>query len=197
MNAVIQALTRGDLAILPTETVYGLAARADDPTAIEKIYATKGRGFDKPLALCVTGMEQAKHFGEFSPLAETLAQTFWPGPLSIIVPAKPDFPLDRRLMSVSPAGHNTISFRCPQAEWLSHLPFPIVLTSANRSGDADSLTLASAQDALGSDITALGADAPVGGQASTIIAIEGQCATLLRHGSLNAESFARFKIDWI
>ena len=78
-SEVMDKVNAGGVCVLPTETVYGIACRADNAEAVERIYAIKGRGFDKPLAVCVSDLEMAKALAEFDPLASRLAAEFWPG----------------------------------------------------------------------------------------------------------------------
>jgi len=103
------ALDAGEVVILPTETVYGLAARADMADAVSKIYDIKGRDFDKPLAVCV------------------------PGSLTLVLNVKDGTALDPRVTSNS-SGVATIALRCPDADWRADISDPLALTSANRSG---------------------------------------------------------------
>ena len=93
MTACAQSLTldkildMGTLVLLPTETVWGVAARALDNAAIDKLYAAKGREFSKPLAVCVKSLAHAQSFGKFDETSKRLAQRHWPGPLTLVVPA--------------------------------------------------------------------------------------------------------------
>jgi L-threonylcarbamoyladenylate synthase len=103
-----QALVDGALVAFPTETVYGLGARADDDVAVAKIFAAKGRPADHPLIVHVADAAAAHHFAaSVSPLAARLMAGFWPGPLTVIVP--------RTLGQGAAAagGHETIALRCP------------------------------------------------------------------------------------
>ena len=88
LDKINAALNNGGVALLPTETVFGLACRAMNQNAVDKIYAIKGREFDKPLAVCVHSLEQAEDLGTFNPLARKIAHEYWPGPITIIVKAK-------------------------------------------------------------------------------------------------------------
>src|SRR6185295_1541177 len=84
-------LANGELVAFATETVYGLGARADDDAAVAKIFAAKGRPADHPLIVHVLDAADAERFaGELAPLAMRLVAAFWPGPLTIIVPRRPD-----------------------------------------------------------------------------------------------------------
>jgi L-threonylcarbamoyladenylate synthase len=80
------ALRRGELVIMPTETVYGLAADAADPAAIAALFEAKGRPRFNPLIAHVTGLAAAERFVAFDARARRLAEAFWPGPLTLVVP---------------------------------------------------------------------------------------------------------------
>ncbi|MEE9347940.1 MAG: L-threonylcarbamoyladenylate synthase [Robiginitomaculum sp.] len=192
--SLMQVLAGGGVAIAPTETVYGLCARADKPAAISRLYVLKGRGGDKPLALCVAGLPMARLYGTFSPLAGQLAEAFWPGPLTLVVPAVNPRALDKRLYNGA-----TIALRCPDIDWAKSLTAPLALTSANRAGAPDSLTATAAKAALGAVDAILEDDEAINPRAkpSTIIAIQGgNRARILRAGALGAKNFAAFNIDW-
>ena len=110
-DAIEQAARRivaGGLVALPTETVYGLGARADDAEAVGRIFAAKGRPSDHPLIVHVPNGAAALHFAAaFPPVAQRLCAAFWPGPLTVIVPRDPD------TAGAAAGGHDTIGLRCP------------------------------------------------------------------------------------
>lgn len=110
-DAIAQAAQRladGGLLALPTETVYGLGARADDDAAVARIFAAKGRPSDHPLIVHVPNTEAALHFVRaFPPVAQRLARAFWPGPLTVIVPRQSG------VATAAAGGHDTIGLRCP------------------------------------------------------------------------------------
>ena len=89
LAAVAATLQAGDLAALPTETVYGLAADATNPEAVLKIYESKGRPRFNPLIIHVPDLATAQLYGQFNPQAMQLAESFWPGPLTLVVPYNP------------------------------------------------------------------------------------------------------------
>lgn len=196
----MDALSHGGLAILPTETVYGLAARADIKASIDRIYTVKGRDFDKPLALCVENLDMAETYGFMSGLAAELAQEFWPGPLSLIVKARRS-KLDPRLYGKDKHGRKTISLRCPQADWRTSINgLPLALTSANPSGLKAPLNIDDAIAYIGDGVDAIAKGPPCAiGVSSTILAIHGREATVLRQGSVKPEDLVAFNIqgqDW-
>lgn len=127
-------IRRGGLLAVPTETVYGLAANGFDGAAVEKIFAVKGRPENKPLSLMVSGKEAIDELCEDVPeAAYMLADCFWPGPLTIILKAKPGIP------DIVRAGGETIGLRCPDhpktLELLRELRLPLAAPSANPSGE--------------------------------------------------------------
>ncbi|HEY5322630.1 MAG TPA: Sua5/YciO/YrdC/YwlC family protein, partial [Caldimonas sp.] len=100
-------LAAGELVAFPTETVYGLGARADDDAAVAKIFALKGRPTGHPLIVHVADRLEAARFGVISPLAERLVDAFWPGPVTVVVRRLPG------AAEAAAAGQATIGLRCP------------------------------------------------------------------------------------
>lgn len=90
LDEAVRVLRAGGLVAFPTETVYGLGADAANPAAVARIFAAKGRPADHPLIVHVASAESARDWAAtFPPLARTLADAFWPGPLTLILPAPP------------------------------------------------------------------------------------------------------------
>ncbi len=101
-------LARGELVALPTETVYGLGARADDDAAVARIFQAKGRPSDHPLIVHVADVSAAQRFAADWPLsAQRLAAAFWPGPLTLIVPRRPE------VAQAAAGGQGSVGLRCP------------------------------------------------------------------------------------
>ncbi|MFN3990252.1 MAG: L-threonylcarbamoyladenylate synthase [Erythrobacter sp.] len=127
-------LESGGLVAVPTETVYGLAARADCPAAVARIYAAKGRPSFNPLIVHVTGAAQAERYARLSDAARALMAAHWPGPLTLVVPRR----ADAGLADAVTAGLATVALRAPahpvMRELLAALDFPLAAPSANRSG---------------------------------------------------------------
>ena len=128
-----ELIRNGQLVAIPTETVYGLGADGLNPTAVAKIYAAKGRPQDNPLILHVTGMEQVETLCHSIPQAAyKLAQRFWPGPLTIVLPAKECVP------KCTTGGLSTVAVRCPACDVTRQIialsGVPIAAPSANISG---------------------------------------------------------------
>ena len=130
----VAILERGGLVAVPTETVYGLAARADSPDAVAKIYEAKGRPGFNPLIVHVTGAEQAGLYAAVNPKARELMDAYWPGPLTLVLPLRADC----ELAPAVTAGLPTLALRAPahpvMRDLLGSLDFPLAAPSANRSG---------------------------------------------------------------
>jgi L-threonylcarbamoyladenylate synthase len=165
-------LESGGLVAVPTETVYGLAARADSAEAVAKIYAANGRPDFNPLIVHVSSMEQAARYAELSPEARALAQAHWPGPLTLVLPRR----ADAGLAEAVSAGLPTIALRAPahpaMQALLEQLDFPLAAPSANRSGFISPTTPAHVLASLDGRIDmVLNGGATPAGVESTIVAV--------------------------
>lgn len=181
-------LATGALVAFPTETVYGLGADATNPAAIAALYAAKGRPLFNPLIAHVASVEAALALGEFPMLARKLAQAFWPGPLTLVVPLKTGGPV----CELARAGLSSIAIRVPDHPLaravIEAAGRPIAAPSANRSGHVSPSTAAHVLADLSGRIAAVleGGATPVGVE-STIIAVLGDEAVMLRPGGLARE----------
>ncbi|RKQ70844.1 tRNA threonylcarbamoyl adenosine modification protein (Sua5/YciO/YrdC/YwlC family) [Litorimonas taeanensis] len=203
---VLKVLHYDGIVILPTETVYGLAARADRPNAVRRIYDIKGRDFDKPLALCVSSLDIAKQYGDFSRIAQNMAKKFWPGPLTLVVPAAtPTFfnQLAPQMYAKNSKGEPTIAIRCPDVEWRTRiqnrgLEYPVALTSANRSGGPDPISAKQASEAIGVDVDDIwyGPDCDAA-LPSTIVTLAEGSPKVLREGALPLKALKQWKVTSI
>jgi L-threonylcarbamoyladenylate synthase len=185
IQAACEALLRGDLVGLPTETVYGLGGDATNAFAIAGIYEAKGRPHFNPLISHVASLEAAQRQGLFSPLATKLAKAFWPGPLTLVVPRHGH----SSVCDLACAGLSTIALRVPDhavaLALLQAFGRPIAAPSANISGRPSPTTAAHVQDELGDKIAIVLDGGPSGvGIESAVIAVNGTQATLLRQGGL-------------
>jgi L-threonylcarbamoyladenylate synthase len=178
-------LRRGGLVAVPTETVYGLAADATSDAAVARIYAAKARPKFNPLIAHVTRLEAALGQGIFSADALRLAEAFWPGPLTLVVPLAPG----ATVCAASRAGQPNIALRVPvhpvALAVLSEAGRPLAAPSANRSGRVSPVTAAHvARDFAGEiDLILDGGRCPVGLE-STIIACLEEHPRLLRPGGI-------------
>ncbi len=107
----VRILEAGGLVAMPTETVYGLAANADDESAVTNTYRAKGRPMNHPLIVHVAGAQDIPWWAEMTPEAELLAKTYWPGPLTIVLKKKP------RCGLWVTGGQDTVALRCPSHPW--------------------------------------------------------------------------------
>lgn len=181
-------LKRGELVAMPTETVYGLAADAASPPAVAKLYAAKGRPAFNPLIVHVTNTEMALREGIFNQAAYVLADAFWPGPLTLVVPVAQT----GAACDLARAGLDTIALRVPahpvSLAVLKAFGKPLVAPSANPSGRISATTAQHVTDDMAEmiDIILDGGPCDIGVE-STIIACMGETPALLRPGGLAAE----------
>ena len=185
--AAADAIAAGELVAFPTETVYGLGARADDDAAVARIYAAKGRPTGHPLIVHVVGATAAQPFCAAWPdLAQRLVAAFWPGPMTVIVPRADG------VAAASAGGQATIGLRCPahpvalallRAAAARGVP-GIAAPSANRFGRLSPTRAAHVVAELGIELRVLdGGDCAVGIE-STIVDCSRGRAVLLRPGTL-------------
>ena len=175
-------LRAGEVVAIPTETVYGLAGDATNGEAVARIYEAKGRPRFNPLIAHVDGMEMAERIGLFDPLSRRLAEKFWPGPLTLVVPLKPD----AGIHPLATAGLDTIALRMPRgfaARLIAEFGRPLAAPSANSSGRISSTSAEAVAADLGGRIGLVvdGGQTPVGVE-STIIKVEDGKVRLLRPG---------------
>ena len=186
--AAAVSLRRGELVALPTETVYGLAADAANGEAVARIFAAKGRPRFNPLICHVTGLAMGKRYGRFDDRAKRLAEKFWPGPLSLVVPLAPNAPVH----PLAIAGLPTIALRTPRGPARAVIDAfggALAAPSANRSGRLSPTRAGHVVEQLG-DLVSLVLDAgPCEiGLESTIVSFSGDAPRLLRPGGIQAEA---------
>lgn len=148
----LDVLTRGGLVAVPTETVYGLAARADSAVAVAAIYRAKGRPDFNPLIVHVGDLAAAEKLAIFDERAQRLARAFWPGALTLVLPLRPQ----ARLATAVTAGLATVALRCPahpaMQDVLARCRFPLAAPSANRSGAVSPTSAVHVAQSLGARI---------------------------------------------
>jgi L-threonylcarbamoyladenylate synthase len=184
----VHALREGELVAFPTETVYGLGADATNGRAVAAIYAAKRRPQFNPLIVHVQDLAQAETLVEFPPHARALAERFWPGALTLVLPRRADCPLS---LLVS-AGLDTVALRVPShplTRTLIALAGPLAAPSANASGRVSPTTAQHVLEELGERIALIldGGPAPLGIE-STVIGFEEGHAVLLRPGAIPREA---------
>ncbi|HEX2593614.1 MAG TPA: L-threonylcarbamoyladenylate synthase [Rhizomicrobium sp.] len=184
-----EIIRRGGLVAFPTETVYGLGANAEDETAIAGVFAAKGRPRFNPLIVHIRDLPQAETLATFTPLARKLAEQFWPGPLTLVLPRK----ANAKLALLVSAGLDTVALRVPAnataQDLLTASARPIAAPSANASGTISATTAAHVADSLKDrvDLILDGGATNVGIE-STIIGFDDNIATLLRTGAIARET---------
>ncbi|EMD81748.1 L-threonylcarbamoyladenylate synthase [Pacificimonas flava] len=181
-------LAAGDPVAMPTETVYGLAADACDGEAVAKIYAAKGRPSFNPLIAHVSGPEMAARYAAVDELAADLMRRYWPGPLTLVLPAR----AGSGLASIVTAGLPTVALRMPDhpvpQALIARLGRPLAAPSANRSGSISPTRAEHVARSLGAAVPLIldGGACSVGLE-STIVAVTDGALRLLRPGRITAE----------
>jgi len=193
LDEAARILLAGGLVAVPTETVYGLAADATNGAAVAAIFAAKGRPAFNPLICHVASLAMAESLAHFSPLARRLAERFWPGPLTLVLPRKPDCPVH----DLATAGLPSIGLRMPQhiatLEIISRVGRPLAAPSANPSEQLSPTTAAHVVAGLGSRIDLIvDGGAAIAGVESTIIAPGESHAVMLRPGAISRADIELF-----
>jgi len=180
----IGAIVRGGgVVAYPTETFYGLGALARDGDALDRLARAKGRPEGKPLPLVAADAAMVEEVARLEGLARRLAEHFWPGPLTLVLPALPGLP------TAVTGGTGTVGIRVPGSEVARALcraaGGPIVSTSANPSGGPPPAEAGRIDPGLASRIDAtLDAGPAPGGLPSTVVAVDGDRLALLREGAV-------------
>ncbi|MHB1151517.1 MAG: L-threonylcarbamoyladenylate synthase [Eubacteriales bacterium] len=192
IDEAARCIREGGLVIFPTETVYGLGASALDGGAAKKIYAAKGRPSDNPLICHLSSADEAEKYCETNELYHMLAGRFMPGPLTIILPKRPDKNGVPIIPDTVTGGLPNVAIRVP-SNMVAHdlivaAGVPIAAPSANISGSPSPTTLRHViQDMAGRvDIIIDGGESEIGLE-STVVAISGSEIKLLRPGAVTAE----------
>ena len=194
-QAIAQAVARlqaGELVGLPTETVYGLAANAEDEAAVAKIFSAKGRPADHPLIVHVSSVDSVQHFASEVPaFAQVLMQIFWPGPLTLILPRRAG------VAAAAAGGQTSVGLRCPahpvalallQACLAGSPPVRgLAAPSANQFGRVSPTTAAHVQSEFGPGLLVLDGSACAVGIESTIIDCTRGVPVLLRPGAITPQ----------
>ena len=179
----------GGVVIYPTDTVYGLGCDPANVDATRRICEIKGRA-DKPLPLVCSDLETARRIVEFNPIAERLAEHFWPGPLTMVLPARVDYPI------WVTHGARTLGVRVPDhqvARRLAKLSGGVIVsTSANKSGEPPPKTAQEAAEQIGEEVDLIldAGPAPLR-QPSTVIDLSGDELWIIRPGPIRADDIKR------
>ncbi|MFO0832883.1 MAG: L-threonylcarbamoyladenylate synthase [Phycisphaerales bacterium] len=187
----VAALRAGRLVAFPTETVYGLGADAFDASAVLKVFTLKGRPTRNPLIVHVCDLDMARTVvARWTPEADKLAQAFWPGPLSIVLPRSPSIP------DIVTGGSPNVAVRCPDhpltLELIRTLGRPLVGPSANASGHVSPTTAAHVRAEFSeNDVFVLDGGPCRGGIESTVVTMAEHPPRVLRPGIIGAPEIGR------
>jgi L-threonylcarbamoyladenylate synthase len=186
----VEALRKGGLVALPTDTVYGIAVALDVPGGIDRLFAAKRRPPDKAIMLLLADVAQAGEIGQMAAAATALATACWPGGLTLVVPQRTGVALPTELTG----GARTIGLRVPDhaaPRALAAGVGPLPTTSANISGLPEARTAAAILEQLGEavDLVLDGGEAH-GGPASTVVDCTAEQAHILRVGAISPERIA-------
>src|SRR5215831_10357069 len=190
-DRIVSVLREGGVIGFPTDTAYGLAADPYNDQAVATIFKIKGRAETKPILLLVDSLEMAKRVTRPNPNLDGLAQEFWPGPLTIILPAASDVP------EAITAGTGTVGIRWPVAPFATELicrfEKPVTATSANKSGEPTCVTAAEVEAQLGSALAFLvdGGELPAR-SGSTVLDVTSDPPQVLREGPVSFDRLRSF-----
>jgi L-threonylcarbamoyladenylate synthase len=189
ISAAAALIRAGRLVAFPTETVYGLGGDATNGRAVAAIFVAKGRPHFNPLIVHVKNVEQAIGFAVFSPLAEDLAQAFWPGPLTLVLPRRDEC----RLSLLVSAGLDTVALRAPShpvaARLIEEAGVPLAAPSANPSGRISATLAAHVEEGFRGKLDMILDGGPTKiGIESTVIGFENGRPVLLRSGAVPREA---------
>jgi L-threonylcarbamoyladenylate synthase len=190
VQRAVDLLRAGEVVALPTETVYGLASNALDAQAVAKIFQIKGRPAHNPIIVHVAGTEMAKScVGNFPALAESLLKSFWPGPLTLVLPRAENIP------EIVTAGGETVGIRWPSHPFIQAVirecGFPLAAPSANLSNQISPTNAEHVRAQLAGKISLIvdGGQSQVGIE-STVLDLTVSPPRILRPGMIHAESLA-------
>lgn len=181
IERALEELRAGGLVVLPTDTVYGLAALPDVPGAVDSLFRAKGRPEDKPIPILAASLDDVGGIAVTDDRARRLAQRFWPGPLTLVLRRAAGFDVD-----LGKGDADTVAVRVPAhqvALELLRVAGPLAVTSANRSGEPPATTIDEARAALGAHVQVFLDGGKCDGTPSTIVALAPDFR-VLREGAL-------------
>jgi L-threonylcarbamoyladenylate synthase len=184
MDEVVRVLREGGAVVLPTDTVYGVAVRADLPGAVDALAALKDRAAEQPVAILVASVRQAEEVGELPEWARAVAERWWPGPLTLVLRRKAGLAWDLG----EPAA--TVGVRVPDHDLVRALAAevgPLATTSANRHSRPTPPTAAEAAAVLTRPAELVVDGGPCAGVASTVVDATGEGPVVLREGPISEQ----------
>jgi L-threonylcarbamoyladenylate synthase len=187
LAAALAALRGGEAVVFPTETFYGLAADALNAAAVDRVAALKGRSANSPIAVIIAERAMlAQIAAEVPPLAERLIARFWPGPLTLVLPAKKGLPAP--LVNAEGKIGARVSSHPLAARLARELGRPLTATSANPSGKEPARTIAEARAYFAGELSVFLDSGALGGKiGSTVAEIEGGRLKIIREGEIAAK----------
>lgn len=191
LTNTIAALKRGDVIVFPTETLYGLGADALNPAAVEKVFQLKGRDLNNPFPVLVGDIAMLDRLvASVPPLAQRLMDYFWPGPLTIVLPARQDIP--RPLVSRTGGIGVRISSQPIAGALVRLLGHPLTATSANPSGKEPARTLSEAKQYFSATVDVFVDGGTLTSQrGSTVIEVAADHIKMIREGEISANALER------
>ena len=194
VDACVQALKNGGLAVFPTETVYGIGADAFNENAVNLLYAKKQRPLDKPLLMHISSLEMAEEIAILDDISRELIRRFSPGPLTLVVKRKNVIP------SVAVSGGDTVGLRFPSNKLFLEISKafgkPIAATSANLSGEKSAVSGEELKSIANiADVVIDGGNCLLGLE-STIVSMVGEKPRVLRLGSFPKEKLSEVLPQW-
>jgi L-threonylcarbamoyladenylate synthase len=196
-----RALRDGQVIAIPTDTVYGLAAAIDRSDAIERLYAIKGRPVEKAIPVLIADPAHVSRLTpRLSASSERLAREFWPGALTLVVPALPGLP--PRVTTLTSDGTMTVAVRVPDnlvvRAIIAAAGGALAVTSANRSGAAPAVEAREVRElGLPGSLLIIDGERTPGGVASTIVAATTESPEILREGAIPASAIAAALADMV
>ena len=194
VDLIVTTLEGGGVVVLPTDTVYGLAALPTDAGASARLFALKGRGADVPVAVLCASAEQALALADdpLAPGVAAVAERWWPGPLTLVLPRRPGVALHLG------EPRHTIGLRVPDDDLVRAVAErvgPIAATSANRHGQPTAVTALEATEQLGPDVDLVVDGGRLEGRSSTVIDATTSPWRVLREGPLDAAAILQTARD--
>jgi L-threonylcarbamoyladenylate synthase len=190
-EAAIETLRRGDVIVFPTETLYGLGADALNSEAVEKVFQLKGRDSRNPIPVLVADPEMLRSLvSEIPPLAQKLMDRFWPGPLTLVLPAREDVP--KPLLNASSGIAVRISSQPIATQLLKTLGRPLTATSANPSGKEPARTLQEGKNYFSGKVNVfLDGGRLTSKSGSTVVEVVEAAIEIIREGDIAAFELRR------
>jgi L-threonylcarbamoyladenylate synthase len=184
IEAAVAALTRGEVIVFPTETLYGLGADALNEEAVDIVFRLKGRDPNTPIPVLIADEAMlGQVVYSIPPIAQQLIQRFWPGPLTLVLPARANIP--KLLLNASGAIGTRISSQPIATQLVQALARPLTATSANPSGAEPARTLVDARNYFGNNVsTYVDGGTLISKRGSTVAEVQGEKLKIIREGDI-------------